>query len=60
MDQAELDKLIAWAKKHKMTKAEREAQRRNFAFGNLTISNPYITKEEIDRAAEMLAKKEKR
>jgi hypothetical protein len=40
-----------------MTDEEKEAQRRSFAYGNLAIENPDITREDIDRAAERLDKK---
>ena len=34
-----------------MTSEEREAQRRSFAFGNVHLANPSITREMIDRVA---------
>jgi hypothetical protein len=34
--------------------ADREAQRRSFAYGNTSIENPRITRELIDREAEKL------
>lgn len=37
-----------------MTESEREEQRRSFAFGNCSMSNPHVTREMIDRAAEQL------
>ena len=41
-----------------MTDEEREEQRRSFAFGNVSLSNPRITREDIDRAADELASTE--
>jgi hypothetical protein len=35
--------------------SEREAQRRSFAYGNVSISNPSITRADIDRAADAMA-----
>lgn len=37
-----------------MTPEQVEEQRRSFAYGNLKLSNPSITRADIDRAAEML------
>lgn len=39
-----------------MTAAEREEQRRSFAYGNAAIANGHVTREAIDRAAEELAR----
>jgi hypothetical protein len=47
-----LQKLIEKARGVTMTTAERETQRRSFAFGNTRIENERITREHIDRAAE--------
>jgi hypothetical protein len=41
-----------------MTTAEREQQRRSFAYGNAKIENDRITKETIARAAEDLSEDE--
>lgn len=38
-----------------MSAADREAQRRSFAYGNVVIENPRVTRGMIDRAAEELA-----
>ncbi len=35
----------------RMTEAEREAQRRSFAYGNAKLSNPNVTRQMIDNAA---------
>ena len=42
-----------------MTPEEREEQRRSFAYGNAALSNPNITREMVDDAAERLAEEEK-
>lgn len=49
-----LDELIAWSRTHQMTREEQEAQRRSFAYGNAHLSNPDVTREIVDRAAEEL------
>ena len=51
----ELQKLIALAGQQEMTPAQREAQRRSFAYGNTHFENADITRETVDRAAEELA-----
>lgn len=35
-----------------MTPAEREAQRRSFAYGNVAIDNPLVTRALVDEVAE--------
>jgi hypothetical protein len=52
-----LAKLIEAARSHAMTDAEREAQRRSFAFGNVAIENPTVTREMVDRIAASLPKR---
>ena len=37
-----------------MSSREQEEQRRSFAYGNLKLSNPDITREQIDDAANLL------
>jgi hypothetical protein len=37
-----------------MTQAEREAQRRSFAYGNTHFENSLITREMVDRAASVV------
>lgn len=54
MPDTDLDKLIEAARGIKMTKAQREAQRRSFAYGNTHFENELITRETIDRAADRL------
>ncbi|MEO8382101.1 MAG: hypothetical protein ABI779_20740 [Acidobacteriota bacterium] len=51
----ELRKLIEHARHVVMTAADREAQRRSFAYGNLKIENEMVTREIVDQEAEKLA-----
>ena len=51
----ELKILLEKAKNARMTREEREEQRRSFAYGNSKIENDRITRETIDREAESLA-----
>lgn len=46
--------LVEKARGVVMTPEEAEVQRRSFAFGNVSMSNPAITREMIDRAAESI------
>jgi len=50
----DLQKLIDAARLRDFSATEREAQRRSFAYGNTKIENPRITRETIDRQAELL------
>lgn len=50
----ELEKLLEEAKTRSFSEAEREEQRRSFAFGNANIENPLVTRETIDAAAEAM------
>ena len=50
-----LDVLIKVAKKVRMSPEERETQRRSFAYGNAKIENDLITRETVDRQAEVLS-----
>ena len=52
-----LEFLLEKAKKIKMTDAQKEEQRRSFAYGNTKIENDLITREMIDKAAERIARK---
>ncbi len=54
-----LEKLINAARHKEFPAGEREAQRRSFAFGNTNIENPRITRETIDKQAEILAQRAK-
>ncbi len=38
-----------------MSGAEKEAQRRSFAYGNAHIENDRVTREMVDRAAEKIS-----
>jgi hypothetical protein len=44
--------LLDAARAHVMTDAEREEQRRSFAYGNLKLHDETVTREQIDRAAD--------
>ncbi|HPH67041.1 MAG TPA: hypothetical protein PLF40_14905 [Kofleriaceae bacterium] len=46
--------LAAALRAPQMTAAEKEAQRRSFAFGNANIENERVTKQMIDEAAERI------
>lgn len=50
----DLKYLVEEAKKAKMTAAEKEQQRRSFAYGNTHIENADITRKTVDDAAELL------
>jgi hypothetical protein len=50
----ELQILIEKARCEPVSDAHREAQRRSFAYGNTAIENDRITRDMIDRQAEML------
>jgi hypothetical protein len=51
-----LDELIQSAKDHKMTKEERDQQRISFAYGNMSIHNPAITREIIEKEFRKIVK----
>ncbi len=51
----ELKNLLERTRNARMTREEREEQRRSFAYGNSKIENDRITRETIDREAELLA-----
>jgi hypothetical protein len=52
-----LEVLITEAKKVVPSDEEREEQRRSFAYGNTKIENPRITRETVDREADLLRKR---
>jgi hypothetical protein len=52
-----LSDLIEKAKKVSMSDADKEAQRRSFAYGNAHIENNRVTREVVDAAAERVGKK---
>ena len=51
-----LQKLIDASRGNTMSDAEKEAQRRSFAYGNAHIENDRVTHEMVDQAAEKLGK----
>lgn len=50
----ELQTLLDKARRVEMTAEEAEEQRRSFAYGNTKIENDSITRDTVNRAAEML------
>lgn len=56
MADRDLAALIERARSIEMTPAEREEQRRSFAYGNANIENPAVTRDVIDKAAAALSK----
>lgn len=52
----ELQKLIDASRGTPMTEAQKEAQRRSFAYGNAHIENERVTREMVDAAAEKIGK----
>ncbi|MDQ2925661.1 MAG: hypothetical protein M3R43_08930 [Acidobacteriota bacterium] len=50
----ELTKLVEAARQRPFPEAEREAQRRSFAYGNTKIENNLITRSMIDEADERI------
>jgi hypothetical protein len=54
-----LEKLIAAAAQVKFTAAEKEEQRRSFAYGNAHIENAMVTRATVDAEAEVLVRKQK-
>lgn len=53
-----LKDLIEAAKAIESTAEEREEQRRSFAYGNTAFENSLITKEMVDRQADLLDKEQ--
>lgn len=51
-----LKKLIEATKTLDQTKNDKEQQRRSFAYGNTKFENDRITREMIDKQAELLSK----
>ena len=51
-----LQKLIDASRGRAMSEAEKEAQRRSFAYGNANIENARVTREMVDEAADKLSK----
>ena len=55
----ELKDLIEKSRHVQMTPEEKEKQRRSFAYGNAKIENDRITRELVDREAELLRRNER-
>lgn len=51
-----LQKLIDASRGKVMTEAEKEAQRRSFAYGNAHIENERVTRQMVNEAAEKIGK----
>lgn len=49
-----LKRLIELARRVIMSDADREEQRRSFAYGNIKIENDMVTREIVDEEAEKL------
>ncbi len=49
---SDLDAMLKRAAQHKMTPAERHAQRRSWVIGQMMLSHPEITREEAERLAD--------
>jgi hypothetical protein len=54
-----LEKLIIAAARVRFTAAEKEEQRRSFAYGNAHIENAMVTRAKVDAEAEELARKQR-
>lgn len=52
----DLQKLIDASRGRPMSEAEKEAQRRSFAYGNAHIENDRVTREMVDEAAKKIGK----
>ncbi len=52
---SKLEALLERVRNIRMTREQREEQRRSFAYGNSKIENDRITRETIDREAESMA-----
>ena len=50
----DLTKLLEAAKSVPFSEAQREQQRRSFAYGNAKIENPRVTRQTVDEQAEKL------
>lgn len=53
-----LNELIEATSAVKLTAEQREEQRRSFAFGNTAFENSLITREMVNRQADLLAKEQ--
>jgi hypothetical protein len=54
-----LEKLVEAARRITPSKADKEHQRRSFAYGNTHFENELITREMIDKAADEISKAKK-
>lgn len=52
----DLDALLEAALRVPQTRADDEAQRRSFAYGNANIENQDVTREMVDEAADRMAR----
>jgi hypothetical protein len=50
-----LEQLIEKAKNMVVTDEDKEAQRRSFAYGNVALDDPRVTRQDVDKAAERMA-----
>lgn len=55
-ERLQLNRLIASAKAIKMTEAQRESQRRSFAYGNGNLSDRCVSRDSVEDEANRLAK----
>lgn len=53
-------RLLYWARDYKMAPEEAERQRRSFALANGLLDGCDITKETIDKAAELIEEKDEK
>ena len=51
-EEPSLEELLERAKNHRMTPEEEEQQRRSFAYGNVKLSNPHVTRDMVNQIAE--------
>lgn len=49
-----LNELLAAARAAPMSAADRETQRRSFAYGNAHIENQRVTRDMVDKAAQLI------
>lgn len=52
MADSSISRIVEMAKKVRMTDAQKEEQRRSFAYGNTAFENSDITREMVDRQAD--------
>jgi hypothetical protein len=52
--QADLTSLLDQARRVQMSPADKEEQRRSFAFGNANIENERVTRETVNKQAELM------